>query len=159
MEKLRQLRVFFIVYFAVKAAIDLGFGRNLIPAELMGSVLTPTGLLMSIAVTDAILFVVGLLLFKFLLDLKHWARVVLLIVAWVNVLDALLGFIFASQIPAFIRHIDDGMDWSRLVWIDRATDMLGLLYWGYFIYALQIRPEGRRMFAPGEHDSGRPSGV
>ena len=156
MEKLRQLRTLFIVYFAVKVAIDLGFGRDLIPAELMGSVLTPTGLVASIVVTDGILFVVGLLLFKFLLELKPWARVILLVVGWVAVLDAVFGILFAPQIPALIRHIDYGLDWNRILWVDRATDMLGLLYWGYFIYVLQIRSDGRRMFAAPSAD--QPSG-
>jgi hypothetical protein len=147
MEKLGRLRTLFIVYFAVKAAIDLAFGKDLVPAELMGSVLTSTGLLASIVVVDAILFVAGLLLFKYLLELKAWARVVLLVVAWVAVFDAVLGVLFASKISGFIGHIDYGVDWPRIVLIDRMTDILGLLYWGYFIYALQIRRDGREMFA------------
>ena len=85
-------------------------------------------------------------MFKYLIELKPWARVILLVVAWVAVLDAVFGILFASIIPAFTGQIDFGVDWHRIVLIDRITDILGLLYWGYFIYALQIRPDGRQMF-------------
>jgi hypothetical protein len=39
-----------------------------------------------------------------------------------------------------------GLDWQRVLLVDRVKDLLGLLFWGYLIYVLQINAEVKRDF-------------
>ena len=148
MGKLIRLRILFIVYFAVKVIIDLSFGTSLVQDVLARSPMSSTSLLVLIAIIDAILFGVGLLLFKHLVERKSWARILLLVIAWVTVFDAVSGALFASRASSILGHFEYGVNWERLLWIDRVTDALGFLYWGYFIYVLQMDRTVRGLFLP-----------
>jgi hypothetical protein len=42
--------------------------------------------------------------------------------------------------------LSPGLDWQRVLLVDRVKDFLGLLFWGYLIYVLQINAEVKRDF-------------
>jgi len=65
------------------------------------------------------------------------------------VIDALTSLLLTSRTPGFsswLSGLNLGMDWHRLMLIDRIKDLLGLLYWGYLISVLQFNAEVKRGF-------------
>jgi hypothetical protein len=96
-----------------------------------------------------VLLLLGLGLFHFLLEKKNWARVFLLIVGWINVIDAVSGLLFHTEASRFLSYFKIGIDWDRILYLDRVTDILGLIYWGYAIVVLQFTSSVRQeFFAP-----------
>ncbi len=155
--KLSQLRGLFIIYFAVQLIVDFVLGWNLAREELgrgrgygLGRLHLSRGAFLTLVlIVASFLFALGLWLFGQLLRRKNWARVVLLIIGWLAVADALLSFLLTSRAMGFMpwmHSLEPGLDWHRVVLIDRTKDFLGLIFWGYLIYVLQIHPEVKRVF-------------
>jgi len=155
--KLSQLRWLFIVYFAVQLLVDMVLGWDFARVAPgtgrgygLGRLQLSHGVLLTLTLFGAgVLFVLGLWLFQQLLRKKNWARVVLLIVGWLTVVDALLSFLFTSRATDFttwLHNLAPGLDWQRALLVDRLKDSLGLLFWGYLIYILQVNPEMKRDF-------------
>ena len=76
----------------------------------------------------------------------------LLVAGWLAVLDAFVSLLITTS-PKGLSHwlgsALPGMDWEKLLWLDRITDLLGLLFWGYFIYVMQVDTQVKReFFAP-----------
>lgn len=38
------------------------------------------------------------------------------------------------------------LEWQRVLLVDRIKDFLGLVFWGYLVYILQVNPEVKRDF-------------
>jgi hypothetical protein len=154
--KLRQLRALFVVYFIAKMGAELSFGADFgSAAELgLGRWGIGPGELMAISLgSAALLFALGWWVFHHLLLLRHWARMVLLIVAWLAVLDALSSFLVTTDMPGlgnWLGRLAPGVAWGKLFLLDRITDVLGLFYWGFAIYVLQLDAEVKREFFRGE---------
>jgi len=163
--KLSQLRKFFIIYFVVQIVVDLVLGWDLIRDE-RGRVLgygpgrwnLSSGALLAVALIVAgLLLALGLFLFRQLQLKKSWARIVLLVVGWVTVADALSSFLLTAGVGGFMSWLDSlepGVHWPRVVLIDRTKDFLGLIFWGYLIYILQFKPEVKREFCAPAKASG-----
>jgi hypothetical protein len=148
MKILSNLRLFFIIYMIVKLAIDLIFGYQ-ITGEGLGSLKISPGMFTIYAtIINIILLAAGLLLFYFLLEKRIWARIVLLIVGWLAVLDFFSSMIISSKAMNFLFYIDRSINWDRLVLIDRITDFVGLLFWGYAIFILQFNDNIKKIFLP-----------
>ncbi len=154
MNKLSQLRVLFVLYMVAKTIIEIVLGGGIcldsLEADgvswlihLFGS---PLALPLMAIFGNGVLLLLGLVLFHFLLEKKNWARIVLLIVGWINVIDALSGMLFHTEAARFLSHFNFGIDWDRILYLDRATDILGLIYWGYLIYVLQFNDKVRQDF-------------
>jgi hypothetical protein len=163
--RLTQLRWLFVVYFAAQLIVDIVLGWDLTRAALrdghgfwLGHLrLSHGGFLTLIFLGAGVLFALGLWLFHELLRKKNWARVVLLIVGWLTVIDALLGFLITSRATGFtpwLRDVVPGLDWQRALLVDRIKDFLGLIFWGYLIYILQVKSEVKRDFFPPPQASG-----
>jgi len=167
--KLSQLRGFFIICFAAQIIVDLVLGWDLIQNERggvrgygLGRLNLSSGALLILALIIAgILLALGLWLFRQLMLRKNWARIVLLVVGWVTVADALSSFLLTSGAAGFMSWLDSlepGLHWPRVVLIDRTKDFIGLIFWGYLIYILQFKPEVKREFCALTQASGTGTG-
>ncbi len=157
MEKLSRLRWVFVVYFFVLVGIDIVVGWKM-AGGWQGS-FAGTGLdrwwstywafLLFYLLVSGVLLALGLWLFGRLPQKKNWARVVLLIVAWLTVMDAISTWLFTSGNEGFLpwlASLAPGLDWHKAFLVDRIKDLLGLVFWGYAIYTLQLDREAKREF-------------
>jgi len=156
-EKLSRLRWVFVVYFFVLVGIDIVVGWKMTGGGLgsfsgsgpVRSRLSYWAYLLLYLLVSVILFALGLWLFGRLPQRKNWARVALLIVAWLTVMDAISTWLFTSGNEGFlpwIASLAPGLDWHRAFLVDRIKDLLGLVFWGYAIYTLQVDREVKREF-------------
>ncbi len=144
MKQLSRLRVVFIIYFLVKISIDIAAGGS-ISSGLM-SYLTPATYYIFAVIGNVILFLFGLWLFYFLLDKKQWARIILLIIGWLAVIDFFSGFLTSITGLELLNRIDPSTNWNVIVQIDRITDFIGFIFWGYAIFILQFNTEVKKLF-------------
>jgi hypothetical protein len=171
--KLSRLRGLFIAYFMALIIVDVLLGWDLIRGSLGSwrdyrldrSGPSQGGLFILILSGAGLLFALGLWLFRQLIRRKSWARVVLLVVGWLTVIDAALSLLITSRATGFtpwLTSLTPGLDWHRAILVDRIKDLIGLLFWGYLVWVLQIAPDVKRDFlepphAPGPETAG-PSG-
>lgn len=155
--KLSQLRGLFIIFFAAQLIVDIVLGWDYARVGLgiwrgsgLGRLNLSRGALLALVlIVSGLLFALGLWLFRNLRQRKNWARLALLVIGWLAVADALLSFLFTSRGLGFmpwLRSLEPGLYWHRVILIDRVKDFLGLVFWGYLIYVLQIHPEVKRAF-------------
>jgi hypothetical protein len=148
MKILSRLRLFFIIYFIVKLIIDIAAGSRIISEQDSFLYISPEMLYTFAIIGNIFLFLFGLLLFYFLIEKRNWARIVLLIIGWLAVLDFFSSLIFSSRALKFLSHIDHYINWDTLILIDRVTDFVALIFWGYAIYILQFNAEVQKIFVP-----------
>ncbi len=153
--KLSRLRWLFVIYFAAQLIVDLALGWDLAGGALeRGSGLgrwhlSQGAFLTLILLTEGALLALGLWLFHLLLKKKNGARIVLLIVGWLAVLDALSSWLFSAQtagLTPWLNRLEPGLDWHRAMLVDHVKDLLGLLFWGYLIIVLQFKAGVKRDF-------------
>jgi hypothetical protein len=108
------------------------------------------GIAIMAVIGNGILLLLGLALFHFLLQKKNWARIILLIVGWINVVDAVSGLLFHDVASRFLSYFRVGVDWDQILYLDRMTDILGLFFWGYLILVLQFNEKVRSEFFPSQ---------
>ena len=157
--KAHQLRGFFVVYTLARLAVEIILGWG-ITRDMLGEwhfhginrlLISPGVLLTLIIFITGIIFALGLWLFYNLLQKKNWARIVLLVVGWLAVIDAIFSLLLATRIsgfPSWLTHLEPGLDWQRVMLVDRIKDILGLLFWGYLIVVLQFDHRVKRDFFP-----------
>ena len=163
MKKLYNLWLFFILYYIVKVIIDLTVGwissvdlwTNNPVRGIVRISRDPVTFYVLFFVGSAILFAIGLWLFYMLLRKKNWARIVLLVIGWLTIVDAISGFLFQSYVTGILSVVDQQADWDRLLLSDHLTDLLGLIYFGYLVYLLQFEKEVKQMFLHPEDDRNR----
>jgi uncharacterized membrane protein len=157
--KIHQLRGFFVVYTLVRLGVEtiLGWGvtRDMSVKgtyyEFTRWLTSPGILLIMIILITAFILVIVLWLFSNLLQKKNWARILLLVIGWLTVVDAISGLLFTARGSNFIPWVTElvpGLDWQRIMFIDRIKDILGLLFWGYLIVVLQFDPKIKGEFFP-----------
>jgi len=154
MNKLSQLRVLFVLYMLAKIIVDVVLGSGIcldsLEAGGMSWLIRFFGSHLAIPILailgNGVLLLLGLVLFHFLLEKRNWARIFLLIVGWINVIDAVSGLMFHTEAARFLSYFKIGIDWDRILYLDRVTDILGLIYWGYLIIVLQFNDKVRKDF-------------
>ncbi|HUU06570.1 MAG TPA: hypothetical protein VMZ49_11915 [Patescibacteria group bacterium] len=156
--KLYRLRGIFVVYFVLKSvagAIVAALVLKPFPGGQLGRFGWrgfPTGSLMlfSLLVAAAVL-VIAWLIFGQLLLRKNWARVLLLVIAWLTVLSAVFSLLASTQIgtiSSWVSHWLPDLDWQKLMNFDRVQKVFELLFWGYLISVLQFDTVVRNEFFP-----------
>ena len=118
MKKLYNLWLFFILYYIVKVIIDLTVGgRSSVDLWTNNPVRgivrisrDPVTFYVLFFVGSAILFAIGLWLFYMLLRKKNWARIVLLVIGWLTIVDAISGFLFQSYVTGILSVVDQQAD-------------------------------------------------
>jgi hypothetical protein len=153
MKKLSQIRLFFIIYFLLKFILDiLGWGMNsdvLNNTQIYG-ISNPDLLRITVYIivfiVDALLFAIGLWLIHQLLQRKSWARIVLLVIGWLAMIDGFFSTVLSNRVGAYLSYFIDASHWSRIQYLDRLTDILGFIFWGYLIYLLQFDNQTKNLF-------------
>jgi hypothetical protein len=152
-EKLSRLRWAFVIYFAILVGVDVVAGwkmsRGWLGTWTGGWKLSTEAFLAVFFLVSGLLFALGFWLFSLLLQKKNGARIVLLIVGWLAVLDALSSWVFTSGSGSFgswLAGLAPGLAWQKVFLVDRIKDFLGLFFWGYAIYVLQVDKEVKREF-------------
>lgn len=157
MNRLVHLRTLFILYMLAKTIVEIVLGSGICLESLeaggMSWLIRFFGSHFAIPIlaifSNGVLLILGLLLFHFLLEKRSWARIFLLIVGWINVIDAVSGLLFHNVASRFLSYFRFGIDWDRILYLDRVTDTLGLIYWGYLILVLQFNDKVKQeFFAP-----------
>jgi hypothetical protein len=157
MNRLVHLRTLFIVYILAKTIIEIVLGARIcldsLQAGGMSWVVRLLGSHLAVPIltiiSNGVLLLLGLALFHFLMQKRNWARIILLIVGWINVVDALFGFLLYDAASRLLSHFSFGIDWGQILYLDRVTDTLGLIYWGYAIIVLQFNDKVKQeFFAP-----------
>ncbi len=146
MSRLVYLRTLFSIYILAKTIIEIVLGARICLESLEAGGMSwllrlfgsPLALPILTIVGNGILLLLGLALFHFLLQKQNWARITLLIIGWINVIDAVSGFFFRDAASHFLSYFRVGIDWDQILYLDRVTDTLGLIYWGYLIIVLQF---------------------
>jgi hypothetical protein len=154
MNRLVHLRTLFIVYMLAKTIIEIVLGARIcldsLEAGGMSWLIRIFGSHLGVSILailgNGILLLLGLALFHVLLEKKNWARIILLIVGWINVVDAVSGLLFHDVASRFLSYFRVGIDWDQILYLDRVTDILGAIYWGYLIYVLQFNDKVRKDF-------------
>ncbi len=150
--KLGRLRNWFVAYFVLASALanvvtvrvldamrgGLASGYGACPASLGG-------------MAPAVLVELGVLalflwFFHALLRLRGWARVVLLVFAWLGVAGALSSFLSLGSLGTVQRWVP-GCDLAGLVPVSIVSNLLNLLLWGYVVRVLQFDAEVKAAFA------------
>jgi len=148
MKKLSNLRLYFIIYFIAKVIVDVAFGSHITSDATKYLNISPVVFYGFAIIINLFLFLIGLSLFYFLLEKRNWARIVLIVLGWLVVLDVVSSLVFSSNISEILTYIDRTMDWNRLILIDRVTDLVGLVFWGFAIYILQFSNDVKKIFLP-----------
>ena len=148
MEKLYRLRLVFIIYFITKVIVDVVFGSSISIPIRSNIEISPMVFYVIAIFINLILFLIGLMLFYFLMNKKNWARIVLIIVGWLAVADVFASLILSLNINQISKYFGSYADWNKLLLLDRVTDILGLFFWGYAIYILQFNSDVRKIFQP-----------
>ena len=154
MNKLSHLRALFVLYMLAKTIVEIVLGSGIcldsLEAGGMSWLIRFFGSHLAIPILailgNGVLLLLGLVLFHFLLEKRNWARIFLLIVGWINVIDAVSGLMFHTEAARFLSYFKIGIDWDRILYLDRVTDILGLIYWGYLIIVLQFNDKVRKDF-------------
>jgi hypothetical protein len=146
MEKLYRLRSFFIIYFIVKIIIDIVFSSDISLPARNHIEISPTVFYVIAIIINIFLFLIGLLLFYFLLEKRNWARILLLIVGCLAILDFVSSIFLSSQLGDLFVNFEGITNWDKLIMIDRIKDFIGVIFWGYAIYVLQFNNDIKRIF-------------
>ena len=148
MKHLIRLRIIFIIYFIVKIVVDIGAGSHITSGITSYFSLSPETYYKLAIGSNIFLFLVGLSIFYFLLEKRNWARIVLLIIGWLAVFDFFSSLLFSSKAVALLTYIDQSTNWNAIILIDRITDFVGFIFWGYAIIILQFNTDVKKVFRP-----------
>ena len=155
--RLRLLRGWFLALYVVQSFLAI-----VISIEVIGSLRRAGGVAGAelARVSDAdvlgwtLCALVGLLalvlwLFREVLRLRPWARLVLLVVAWVSAVSAAISVVAAPSagtVAPWVARYADGLDVASLAPLSVLANALSLVLWGYVIWTLQFREDVRAAF-------------
>jgi hypothetical protein len=156
--KFYRLRGLFIFYFVLKSVIGAVVAAIVLKPVPYGSLgrfgwrnFSTGSLLFFSLMVAAVIMVIALLIFGQLLLRKNWARLLLLVIAWLTVISAVFSLLASARISdmgPWISHLVPEMDWEKLMSFDRFQKIFELLFWGYLISVLQFDNEVKKGFFP-----------
>ncbi len=153
--RLRVLRAWFVVGFVVEAilgtVVAFRVTESLGEAGFYGSASHGMGgsVVASSALMTLVLLLLALWIFHEVIRLKNWARLVLIVVAWLGVLSAAISLLNLITLPtaaAMLRQWVPGLDLEGLAPLSAVTNGLGLALWGYVLWILQFEQSVRGAF-------------
>jgi hypothetical protein len=152
---LRRLRDWFLVWFVAEAAAGSaiaayvldGMGRHALLRYATGGV-SAAQTILAAAVVSLILLLLAWAVLEALLDLRPWARMVMLVIGWITVVSAALNLLTLPASVALLESVVQimGGDWSVLVVASAITKLADLAFWSWAIYVLQMKPAVRSAF-------------
>jgi len=167
---LRRLRNWFVVWFVAEALVGTaaaayvldGMSRHSLLGYVTGGV-SAAGTVLAGLVVSLMLLLLAWAVLEALLDLKPWARIVVLVVGWITLASAALNLL---TLPATWAQLEPmgvltGADWRALVAVSVPTKVADLAFWSWAIYVLQMNAAVREAFvcrtAPPEPAPTRPA--
>jgi len=152
---LRRLRNWFLIWFVAEAVIGTvaaayvleSLGRRSLLRHVAGGFST-AGTILAGFVVSLILLLLALAMLKALLDLRPWARMVMLVVGWITVASAALNLLSLPFTSALLDPVVTltGGGWAALVTICLLTKAVDLAFWSWAIYVLQMNAAVREAF-------------
>lgn len=153
--KLYRLRGWFVIYYLLKSVVGAVVVFSILRPLAIGHYglrgWSPGSLAAFSLLVAAVILAVAMLIFGQLLLRKNWARVLLLVIAWLTVVSAVFGLLASTQIStmgSWIAQWLPNMDWEKLMQYDRVQKVFELLFWGYLISVLQFDAEVKKEFFP-----------
>lgn len=153
---LRRLRNWFLIWFVAEAIVGTavaayvldGMGRHSLLRYLSGGI-NAAGTILAGAVVSLILLLLALAVLKALLDLRPWARMVMLVVGWITVISAALDLLTLPGTRALLDPVVmlTGGEWLALVTASVLTKAADLAFWSWAIYVLQMNAAVREALA------------
>jgi hypothetical protein len=149
---LYRLRGWFVAWFVVQSILGTVVAVRVVDTLRVSRVLgpymaaSPRGLdLVSSLVVEAGLLGLGLWVFHGLLRWRPWARLALLVVAWISVAGAVSSLLSMPGLGVASAWMP-GVDLGGLAVIGLLTNSLNLVFWGYAIRTLQFDAEVKAGF-------------
>ena len=157
---LRRIRNWFLVWFVAEAVMGTaaaayvldGMGRHSLLRYATGGV-SAAGTILAGIVASLILLLLAWAVLDALLDLRPWARMVMLVIAWITVASAALNLLTLPGSMALVEPVVEitGGDWAALVAASAVTKLGDLAFWSWAIYVLQVNPAVRKAFIRAPH--------
>jgi len=107
-------------------------------------------------VVNLALFFLSLWIFSFLIEKKNWARIVLIVIGWLAVIDFISSALFLSKSSDMLKRIYGDIDWEGLLVFDVISDFLAVIFWAYAIYLLMFNQKVTQMFNSPQSSVHRP---
>ncbi len=156
-ERLQHLRGWFVVYFVFQsivgtwaAAVTLQSIGDSPPVRELQDV--SAGLVVvSSLVACLLIFGVALALFHQLLQRRNWARITMLVIAWLSALSAAASLLSSPALlspSGWLERILPGVNWGLLFLTSAVTNLASLVYSVYMIRTLQSNEQVRAEFLP-----------
>jgi hypothetical protein len=154
---LRRLRGWFIVWFVTQAVIGTAaaayvldsMGRHSLLCYVTGS-FTAAGTILAGVVLSLILLLLAFAVLDALLNLRPWARIVMLVVGWITVASAALDLLTLPLTPVLLKSMAmlRGKDWPALVTVRVLTKLADLAFWSGTIYVRFRKRSRQPLFRP-----------
>lgn len=152
---LHRLRTGFVVWFVLQAVLGTAVavlvieGLKQLPFldDVMHGV-TPDFTIVSGVIGSLVLLALAIPVFVALLDLRNWARCLLLVVGWITAAGALLSLLGLSGSAALAGSVLDlsPSDWAAIQAGTVVTKAIDLAFWSWLLYTLQMNPAVRDAF-------------
>ena len=152
---LRMLRNWFLVWFAAEAVLGTAAAAYVLDrmnwhsfSPFLTGGISAAGTILAGIVVSLILLLLALAVLKALLDLRPWARMVMLVVGWITVASAALDLLSLPFTSALLEPVGilTGGGWPALVTICLITKAADLAFWSWAIYVLQMNAAVREAF-------------
>lgn len=156
-ERFQHLRRWFVVYFILQSIVGTWTAAvtvhsisdsNLLPIRGFQDV--SAGLvIVSSLVACLLIFGVALALFHQLLQRKNWARVTMLVIAWLSALSAGASLLSSPAMlspSGWLERMMPDVNWGFLFLTSAATNLASLVYSAYMIRTLQFDEQVRAEF-------------
>ncbi len=98
-----------------------------------------------------LIFGVALALFHQLLQRRNWARITMLVIAWLSALSAAASLLSSPALlspSGWLERILPGVNWGLLFLTSAVTNLASLVYSVYMIRTLQSNEQVRAEFLP-----------
>jgi hypothetical protein len=153
---LQRLRNWFLVWFVAEAILGTaaaayvldGMGRHSILRYVTGGI-SAAGTILAGVVASVVLLLLAMAVLEALLNLRPWARTVMLVIGWITVASAALDLLTLPVTSALLDQVVvlTGAGWLALVTVSVLTKAADLAFWSWAIYVLQTKAAVREAFA------------
>jgi hypothetical protein len=156
-ERLEQLRRWFVAYFVFQSIVGTWAAAvtmhsisdsNLLPSRELQDA-SAAFVIVSSLFACLFIFGVAFVLFHQLLQRKNWARVAMLVIAWLSALSAGVSLLLSPALLSpseWLERIMPSINWGFLLLTSAATNLASLVYSVYMIRMLQVNEQVRREF-------------
>jgi hypothetical protein len=154
-DRLKLLRGWFVAYYVVQSIIGTVVAMWMLQSLSMSSMsmvqafqgFSPTLTVVSSIGGCIVILMLALFFFSQLLQRKNWARVTMLIIAWLTAIGSCTSLLSVGAVGLLARLVPN-VDWGMLRLISIVTNLTSLAISVYMIRTLQYDREIRSEFVP-----------